>query len=54
MKRLIGLWFILTALIFGAVEVFGMEAPLEDKVETVLVSDLFVTLMLVGLYLLGS
>lgn len=54
MKRLIGLWFISTAFIFGAVELFGEEAPLEDKVKALLVPDLFVTLILVGLYLLNS
>lgn len=52
MKEAIGLWFIVTGLIFGCITLFGMELSLKEKVKTGLSMELFVTLMIVGSYLL--
>lgn len=52
MKEAIGIWFIMTALIFSCMTLFGMELSLKEKVKTGLSIELFATLILVGSYLL--
>lgn len=52
MKQAIGIWFILSVLIFGYISLFETELSLIEKVEVGLFG-LFTTLFFVWSYLLG-
>lgn len=54
MKELLGFWFIATAIIFGGTSLFGMELPLKTTITIGLLIELFITLLFIGCYLLGS
>lgn len=54
MKEIIGFWFITTAIIFGGISLFGMDLPLKEKVIGGFCIELFMTLIIIGSYLLGS
>lgn len=54
MKQLIGMWIIFTALNFGGIAIFGFDMGKEEKIITGVCLELFLTLILIGSYLIAG
>ena len=53
-KECIGLWFIVTAIIFGGVMLFGFDDTVKDKIITGITIEVFITLIIIGAFLIGT
>ena len=53
MREIIGIWFIFTAVVFAGIMLFGMELETRDKIITGVFLEIFLTLIIIGSYLIG-
>ena len=51
-REIIGIWFIFTALVFAGIMLFGMELETKDKIITGVSLEIFLTLIIIGSYLI--
>lgn len=54
MREIIGIWFIFTALVFAGIMLFGMELKTRDKIITGVSLEIFLTLIIIGSYLIDG
>lgn len=53
MNTLIGLWFAFSAIIIGAVFLFGVDIELKEKISIIAALEVFVSLLTIGSYFLS-
>ena len=53
-KECIGFLFIVTAIIFGGVMLFGFDDTVKDKIITGITIEVFITLIIIGAFLMGT
>lgn len=51
-REIIGIWFIFTDLVFAGIMLFGIELETRDKIITGVSLEIFLTLLIIGSYLI--